>query len=85
VQTMTSSHKIRRMKNFGALLFIIATASRLIAQPIVSESKFVDVDHLKVHYTNYGKGDTALFLFTVGVATKRFGANRRRRWRRRFA
>src|SRR5216683_3109843 len=59
---MTSSHKIRRMKNFGALLFIIATASRLIAQPIVSEPKFVDVDHLKVHYTNYGKGDTALFF-----------------------
>ena len=50
------------MKNFGALLFIIATASRLVAQPIVSESKFVDVDHLKVHYTNYGKGDTALFF-----------------------
>ena len=62
MQTMTSSHKIRRMENFGALLFIIATASRLIAQPIVSESKFVDVDHLKVHYTNYGKGDTALFF-----------------------
>src|SRR5229473_991164 len=59
---MTSSHKIRRMKNFGAFLFIIATASRLVAQPIVSESKFLDVDHLKVHYTNYGKGDTALFF-----------------------
>jgi sigma-B regulation protein RsbQ len=50
------------VKNFGAFLFIIATASRLVAQPIVSESKFVDVDHLKVHYTNYGKGDTALFF-----------------------
>src|SRR6266566_7115545 len=59
---MTSSHKIRRMKNFGAFLFIIATASRLVAQLIVSESKFVDVYHLKVHYTNYGKGDTALFF-----------------------
>ncbi len=33
-----------------------------IAQPVVSESKFVDVDHIKVHYTNYGKGDTALFF-----------------------
>src|SRR5256714_10023662 len=43
------------------LLFIIATASSLVAQPIVSESKFVEIDHLKVHYTNYGKGDTALF------------------------
>src|SRR5438105_810990 len=50
------------MKNFGAFLVIIATASRLVAQPIVSESKFLAVDHLKVHYTNYGKGDTALFF-----------------------
>ena len=58
---------LRRMKNFGAFLFIIATANRLVAQPIVSESKFVDVDHLKVHYTNYGKGDTAL-LFVHGWA-----------------
>jgi pimeloyl-ACP methyl ester carboxylesterase len=44
-----------------AFLLILA-ASRLVAEPIVSESKFVDVDHLKVHYTNYGKGDTALFF-----------------------
>jgi len=50
------------VKRLVAFLFIIATASRLIAQPIVSESKFVDVDHVKVHYTNYGKGDTALFF-----------------------
>lgn len=34
---------------------------------IVSESKFVDVDHLKVHYTNYGKGDIAL-VFVHGWA-----------------
>jgi pimeloyl-ACP methyl ester carboxylesterase len=44
-----------------AFLLIFA-ASRLVAEPIVSESKFVDVDHLRVHYTNYGKGDTALFF-----------------------
>ena len=50
------------MKNFAALLFIVATAGGLIARPIVSESKFVDMDHLKVHYTNYGKGDIALFF-----------------------
>jgi len=50
------------VKNVGTLLFIVATASSLVAQPIVSESKIVDVDHLKVHYTNYGKGDTALFF-----------------------
>lgn len=53
------------MKRSGALLFIIAATSRLVAQPVVSESKFVEVDHLKVHYTNYGKGDTAL-LFVHG-------------------
>ena len=34
----------------------------MLSQPVVSESKFADVDHLKVHYTNYGKGDTALVL-----------------------
>jgi pimeloyl-ACP methyl ester carboxylesterase len=50
------------VKNFGALFFVIASATRLFAEPVVSESKFVDVDHLKVHYTNYGKGDTALFF-----------------------
>ena len=49
------------MKNF-ALLFIGARPTSLLAQPVVSESKFVDVDHLKVHYTNYGKGETALFF-----------------------
>src|SRR6266513_4417777 len=46
---------------------MIAIASRLVAEPIVSESKFVEVDHLKVHYTNYGKGDTAL-SFVHGCA-----------------
>ncbi len=50
------------MKNFGALLLIIAIASRLVAQPVVSESKIVDVDHLKIHYTNYGKGNIGLFF-----------------------
>jgi sigma-B regulation protein RsbQ len=50
------------VKNFGALLFVIVTGGGLAAQPIVSESKFVDIDHLKVHYTNYGKGDMALFF-----------------------
>lgn len=50
------------MKKAIALPFVVASATSLIAQPIVSESKFVDVDHLKVHYTNYGKGDTALLL-----------------------
>ena len=50
------------MKNFAAFLFICAIAASLPAQPAVSESKFADVDHIKVHYTNYGKGETALFF-----------------------
>ncbi len=50
------------MKNWIVVLFCVASTARLIAQPIVSESKFVEVDHLKVHYTTYGKGETALFL-----------------------
>jgi sigma-B regulation protein RsbQ len=55
------------VKKIPSLLLALATATRLAAQPVVSESKFVDVDHLKVHYTNYGKGDTAL-LFVHGWA-----------------
>ena len=50
------------MRKLCALLFILPIASQLGAQPVVSESKFVDVDHLKVHYTSYGKGDIALFF-----------------------
>ena len=51
------------VKKIGMILFAIAAAAgRLGAQPIVSESKFVEVDHLRVHYTNYGKGDTVLFF-----------------------
>src|ERR1051325_12163691 len=51
----------------AALSVLATSASTAIAQPIVSESKFVDVDHLKVHYTNYGKGDVAA-LFVHGWA-----------------
>ncbi len=50
------------MKKFGVFLFITVTATALIAEPIVSESHFVEVDGTNVHYTNYGKGDTALFF-----------------------
>jgi len=39
----------------------------MLAQPVVSESKFAEVDHIKVHYTNYGKGETAL-VFIHGWA-----------------
>ena len=55
------------MKRVVAFLFIIEAAGSIFAQPVVSESKFVDIDHLKVHYTNYGKGETAL-LFVHGWA-----------------
>jgi pimeloyl-ACP methyl ester carboxylesterase len=55
------------MKDLIAIPFVLASAFSLLAQPIVSESKFVDVDHLKVHYTSYGKGDIAL-LFVHGWA-----------------
>ena len=50
------------MKTLSAFLLLLTTGAASIAQPVLSESKFVDVDHLKVHYTNYGKGDTALFF-----------------------
>lgn len=50
------------MKTLSAFLAVATIAPSAIAQPIVSESKFVDIDHLKVHYTNYGKGDMALLL-----------------------
>ena len=50
------------MKNFVAVLFALAATSPLVAQPVVSESKVVDVDHIKVHYTTYGEGDSALFF-----------------------
>jgi len=55
------------MKTLSAFLFLLTSAAGSIAQPVVSESKFVDVDHLKVHYTNYGKGETAL-VFVHGWA-----------------
>ena len=55
------------MRKSIAFLFAIAVADSLFAQPVVSESKFADVDHLKVHYTNYGKGETAL-VFVHGWA-----------------
>src|SRR5690349_14640303 len=55
------------MKFWLALFCLIGIASRLFAQPVVSESKFADVDQIKVHYTNYGKGEIAL-VFVHGWA-----------------
>jgi pimeloyl-ACP methyl ester carboxylesterase len=55
------------VKFWIALLFSATIATGVLAQPIVSESKFADVDHLKVHYTNYGKAETAL-VFVHGWA-----------------
>jgi pimeloyl-ACP methyl ester carboxylesterase len=50
------------VKNFAAVLVVVAAATQLVGQPVVSESKFADADHIKVHYTNYGQGDSALVL-----------------------
>jgi pimeloyl-ACP methyl ester carboxylesterase len=43
-------------------LLLVATALFCAAQPIVSDSHFVEAEGAKVHYTNYGKGETALFF-----------------------
>lgn len=50
------------MKTLSAMLLMLATGSSVIGQPIVNDSRSVDLDGAKVHYTNYGKGDTALFF-----------------------
>ncbi|HJT44946.1 MAG TPA: alpha/beta hydrolase [Chthoniobacterales bacterium] len=55
------------MKFWIAPSISVAITTGLLAQPIVSESKFAAVDHIKVHYTNYGKGETAM-LFVHGWA-----------------
>lgn len=51
------------------LVRILAAASLLVgwgislqAEPIAGESRFAIVDGAKVHYTNYGRGDSALLL-----------------------
>jgi pimeloyl-ACP methyl ester carboxylesterase len=46
----------------GAFVATLVAVASALAQPVVSESKSVDVDHLKIHYTNYGKGETAVFF-----------------------
>lgn len=58
---------MRAVKIRLALMFLFVIATCILGQPIVSESKFVDVDHIKVHYTTYGKGETAL-VFVHGWA-----------------
>ena len=55
------------MKNFAAVLFVVTATTQLVGQQVVSESKFADVDHIKVHYTNYGQGDSVL-VFVHGWA-----------------
>jgi len=42
--------------------YLAIVAGSLLAQPIVSDSHFVELEGAKVHYTNYGKGETALFF-----------------------
>lgn len=41
---------------------MITAGHFVVAQPIVSDSYFVMVDGANVHYTNYGRGETALFF-----------------------
>jgi pimeloyl-ACP methyl ester carboxylesterase len=53
------------VKTLLTFLLGIVVAASLAAQPIVSNSRFADLDGAKVHYTNYGAGDTAL-LFVHG-------------------
>lgn len=50
------------MKFLVTALLLVATALFCGAQPIVSDSHFVELDGARVHYTNYGKGETALFF-----------------------
>jgi pimeloyl-ACP methyl ester carboxylesterase len=50
------------VKFLVTLLLLVATALFCAAQPIVSDSHFVELEGAKVHYTNYGKGETALFF-----------------------
>jgi hypothetical protein len=48
------------VRNLAAIFSFALIGSKLFAQPVIGESKLAHVDHLKVHYTDYGKGDTAL-------------------------
>lgn len=50
------------VKWLASISILIAVGEFAQAQPIVSDSHFVTVDGAKVHYTNYGKGETALFF-----------------------
>jgi pimeloyl-ACP methyl ester carboxylesterase len=50
-----------------AISLAVAAISSGCGQPIVSQSRFVDVDGAKVHYTSRGAGDAAL-LFVHGWA-----------------
>ena len=55
------------MKFLASILILIAAAKFISAEPIPGDSHFVTVDGARVHYTNYGKGETAL-LFVHGWA-----------------
>lgn len=50
------------MKFLASISILIAAAKFIPAHPIASGSHFVTVDGASVHYTNYGKGETALFF-----------------------
>ena len=50
------------MKLFSSIAILIAAGAFPVAAATVGDSHFVTVDGAKVHYTNYGKGETALFF-----------------------
>jgi pimeloyl-ACP methyl ester carboxylesterase len=50
------------VKIFATVSCLFATEFFCAAAPIVSDSLFVTLDGAKLHYTNYGKGDVALFF-----------------------
>jgi sigma-B regulation protein RsbQ len=47
-------------KGFIWVLLVAGGCSSLCAASPAGDSRFVELDGIKVHYTNYGKGDTAL-------------------------
>jgi pimeloyl-ACP methyl ester carboxylesterase len=44
------------------LLLVIAGTSSAQGESVIGEPRLVDLDGAKVHYTNFGAGDTALFF-----------------------
>jgi pimeloyl-ACP methyl ester carboxylesterase len=50
------------MKRFCAAVLFVLSGTVPASPPTTGETHFAQVDGVKVHYTNYGNGDVALFL-----------------------